>query len=98
MLRGLVSKAGGWGVPKGGFVRRTSGAGGLLSSPSTVVPWRLMQPVVNLEEQELEAVHGTSVESRAKSAQLLLEKKQDSFLCKLMVTRSKNNYATPLFS
>ena len=52
------------------------------SSSSTVdyvVPWHLMQPVLNLEGQS-EAVQGSNVESRARSAQSLLEKKQQSFL------------------
>lgn len=43
-----------------------------------------MQPVINLEEQEgLEAaIQGSSVESRAGSAKVLLEKKRKAFLSK----------------
>lgn len=55
----------------------------LLSTPTSVARWRLMQPVVNLEEQsQLEAaVLGSDVETRARSAQILVDKKQQSILC-----------------
>lgn len=58
----------------------------LSSSPSAVVPWPL-QPVINLEEQgELEAAaEDSSVETRTRSVQLLLEKKKNFFLCKFLL-------------
>lgn len=67
--------------------RRASG--GIVSprppSASPSVPWRLMQPVVDLEEENefLALVHASTVESRASSAQLLLEKKRTAFLSKV---------------
>lgn len=65
-----------------------------LSVPTgtAVQPW-FVQPVVNLEEQgNLEAaIQGTSVESRAKSARLLLEKKKKTFLCESLIQASSNN-------
>lgn len=51
--------------------------------PSAVVPWP-MHPVLNLDQQgEFEAVvHGSCMETRAKSAQLILDNKRQAFFCK----------------
>lgn len=67
--------------------------GRALSVPTgtAVQPW-FVQPVVNLEEQgKLEAaIQGSSVESRARSARLLLNKKKQAFLCELQASYNEN--------
>ena len=57
------------------------------SSTSAVLPWPL-QPIVNVEEQETAVLAGVTIEERTRSAEKMLEKKRNFYLCMFLMLTS----------